>query len=98
MRQSTWALGPALCPCLPFRARLAGRDSRFDSAVRWIEGNSQASITLASLAGALAMSPYHFLRTFRAVAGVTPYQFILAHRLRRAGRAPRPHVRPAGTF
>ena len=30
------------------------------------------------------MSPYHFLRTFRAVAGVTPYQFILGQRLRQA--------------
>jgi AraC family transcriptional regulator len=30
------------------------------------------------------MSPYYFLRTFRAVSGMTPYQFILAQRLRRA--------------
>jgi AraC-like DNA-binding protein len=30
------------------------------------------------------MSPYHFLRTFRVVVGVTPHQFILHTRLRRA--------------
>ena len=30
------------------------------------------------------MSPYHFLRTFRAVVGVTPHQFILHTRLHRA--------------
>jgi hypothetical protein len=30
----------------------------------------------------LAMSPYHFLRTFRAVTGVTPYQFVLGQRFR----------------
>jgi AraC family transcriptional regulator len=41
-------------------------------------------VTLSRLARDLAMSPYHFLRTFNAVSGVTPYQFVLAQRLRRA--------------
>ena len=30
------------------------------------------------------MSKYHFLRTFRRVTGLTPYQFILMLRMRRA--------------
>ena len=30
------------------------------------------------------MSPYHFLRTFRRIVGMTPHQFILHTRLRRA--------------
>ena len=30
------------------------------------------------------MSPYHFLRTFRAVTGVTPHQWLLRARLRDA--------------
>ena len=30
------------------------------------------------------MSPYHFLRTFRAVVGMTPHQFLLRTRLHRA--------------
>jgi AraC family transcriptional regulator len=30
------------------------------------------------------MSPWHFLRTFRRVAGVTPHQFILTRRLHHA--------------
>ena len=30
------------------------------------------------------MSPYHFLRTFRAVVGLTPHQFVLRTRLHRA--------------
>ncbi|MBV9587086.1 MAG: helix-turn-helix transcriptional regulator, partial [Alphaproteobacteria bacterium] len=41
-------------------------------------------ITLAGLARQAAMSPYHFLRTFCAVSGTTPYQFLLSQRLRRA--------------
>jgi len=31
-----------------------------------------------------SMSPYHFLRTFNVISGVTPYQFVLTQRLRRA--------------
>ena len=30
------------------------------------------------------MSPYHFLRSFRALVGMTPHQFILYTRLNRA--------------
>jgi len=30
------------------------------------------------------MSPYHFLRTFRGIVGMTPHQYILHTRLHRA--------------
>src|SRR5262249_43369763 len=36
------------------------------------------------LARVARMSPYHFVRTFRAVIGMTPYQFVLRTRLHRA--------------
>jgi AraC-like DNA-binding protein len=39
---------------------------------------------LQQLAAEVAMSPYHFLRTFRAVAGMAPHQFLLHTRLQRA--------------
>lgn len=32
------------------------------------------------------MSPYHFLREFKHVVGMSPHQFVLAQRLRRAAR------------
>ena len=48
------------------------------------EESAEARLDLASLAGAAFMSKYHFLRTFRRVAGMTPYQFLLGLRLRRA--------------
>ena len=32
------------------------------------------------------MSPYHFLRTFKAVTGITPHQWLLRARLREAAQ------------
>jgi AraC-like DNA-binding protein len=39
---------------------------------------------LDSLARQAGLSPYHFLRTFQRVTGVTPHQFVLRARLREA--------------
>ena len=66
------------------RAASARDEKRISEAIRLLEGESEEPVTLASLSRAVAMSPYHFLRTFRAVSGVTPYQFILGQRLRHA--------------
>lgn len=39
-----------------------------------------------ALAKTAAMSPYHFLRTFRQVIGITPHQYVLHIRLHRAAQ------------
>lgn len=57
---------------------------RVAEAVRQIELNADRPVSLSELAGSTATSPYHFLRTFRQVAGMTPYQFLLRTRLHRA--------------
>ena len=63
----------------------SGRDQkRVAEAVRRIELDSDRPISLAELASETATSPYHFLRTFRQVAGMTPYQFLLRARLNKA--------------
>jgi len=41
---------------------------------------------LTELAETANMSPYHFLRTFKAITGVTPHQWLLRARLRDAAR------------
>jgi AraC family transcriptional regulator len=72
--------------------RAVGRPSRHDErrisdAVRRIEAEHEPldePLSLTTLARAVAMSPYHFLRTFRQVVGMTPYQFVLGTRLHRA--------------
>ena len=57
---------------------------RVTAALRRIEADAQEPLTLASLAREAAMSPYHFLRTFRRVVGMTPHQYVLRTRLHRA--------------
>ncbi|MDX8447256.1 helix-turn-helix transcriptional regulator [Mesorhizobium captivum] len=57
---------------------------RVAEAVRLIELNAEQPLSLTEIADSAATSPYHFLRTFRHVAGMTPYQFLLRTRLHRA--------------
>jgi AraC-like DNA-binding protein len=59
-------------------------ERRVSEALRRIEAEVHEELGLADLAGGVATSPYHFLRTFRQVVGMTPYQFVLYTRLSRA--------------
>ena len=69
----------------PETASPTARDARrITEAVRHIEARSDQAPTLSGLAREVAMSPYHFLRTFRALIGMTPHQFLLHTRLHRA--------------
>ncbi|MDR6871479.1 AraC-like DNA-binding protein [Bosea sp. BE125] len=69
----------------PATAAPTARDtSRITRALRCIEARSQETLSLTQLAGEAAMSPYHFLRTFKALIGMTPHQFLLRTRLNRS--------------
>jgi AraC family transcriptional regulator len=68
--------------------RPSSRDERrIIDALRMIEAHCDEPLSVQALAGAARMSPYHFLRVFRAVAGVTPHQYVVRTRLRRAAVA-----------
>jgi AraC-like DNA-binding protein len=58
--------------------------ARITRAVRLIEANRGADLTLETLAREARLSRYHFLRTFEAVTGVTPHQYARRTRLREA--------------
>jgi AraC family transcriptional regulator len=60
------------------------KERRVLDALRRMTADPDEPVTLGQLARDAAMSPYHFLRTFNVIAGVTPYQFLLSQRLRRA--------------
>ncbi|HSD33739.1 MAG TPA: AraC family transcriptional regulator [Gemmatimonadales bacterium] len=66
-------------PRLPARAI-----ARVTQSVRAIDRDPAAHVSLARLAADAGLSPYHYLRTFTLVTGVTPHQFIVRARLREA--------------
>jgi AraC-like DNA-binding protein len=69
-------------------ARPSSRDeARIASALGFIEAHFSEPLSVAAMADAVHMSPYHFLRVFRMVAGVTPHQYLVRTRLRRAAVA-----------
>lgn len=57
---------------------------RFDQVKHYLHDNYAQSISLAQLANVAALSPYHFLRRFKAAFHVTPHQMLTAIRLQRA--------------
>jgi AraC family transcriptional regulator len=61
-----------------------GAVARVTRAVRTIEHHPDAGHTLGILARDAHLSPYHFLRTFQRLTGVTPHQYVLRARLREA--------------
>jgi|GEM_PF-5682208 len=68
--------------------RPSARDERrVINALDLIEARYSEPLSVGTIAGAVCMSPYHFLRVFRAVAGVTPHQYLVRTRLRRAAVA-----------
>jgi AraC-like DNA-binding protein len=52
----------------------------------WIDAHSHRQINLEDAAGQAGISPFHFLRLFSDVLGVTPHQYLLRSRLRHAAR------------
>jgi AraC family transcriptional regulator len=71
----------------PRSVRASARDRcRMVEAALWLDAQAQEPIDLETAAGTVGLSPYHFLRLFAAVLGVTPHQYLVRARLRRAAR------------
>jgi AraC-like DNA-binding protein len=77
--------------------RASPRDRRraVESAL-WLDANAHEPVDLESAARRAGLSPYHFLRLFAGIVGVTPHQYLLRSRLRRAARALAEDDRPVG--
>jgi AraC family transcriptional regulator len=69
------------------RAKPTSRDRRRAvEAALWIDAHSHEALDLDAMAAEAALSPFHFLRTFSSVLGVTPHQYLVRSRLRHAAR------------
>lgn len=55
-------------------------------AAGWLDDHSHEAVDLEATASAVGLSSFYFLRTFSQVLGVTPHQYLIACRLRRAAR------------
>jgi AraC family transcriptional regulator len=67
--------------------RAATRDElwrRLNRARDFIHARCDSALTLSDAAQVAAMSPYHFLRTFKTAFGVTPHEWLAACRVERA--------------
>jgi AraC family transcriptional regulator len=55
-------------------------------AAAWIDAHAHEEVGLDDAAREAGLSPFHFLRLFAKVLGVTPHQYLVRTRLRRAAR------------
>jgi AraC family transcriptional regulator len=65
-------------------APVAREARRVVEAIRLVESDAARPVRLQDLAAVAGMSKYHFLRVFRRLTGVTPHQYLLSARMRRA--------------
>jgi len=69
------------------RSHARARDCRRAvEAALWMDAHSHEPIDLDAAASEAGVSPFHFLRTFANVLGVTPHQYLVRYRLRHAAR------------
>jgi AraC-like DNA-binding protein len=69
------------------QATTTARDRRRAvEAALWIDAHSHDEIALDDAAREAGVSPFHFLRLFSGVLGVTPHQYLVRARLRHAAR------------
>jgi AraC-like DNA-binding protein len=69
----------------PVQASARDRRRAVETAL-WIDAHSNQQIDLQHAARQADISPFHFLRLFSSVLGVTPHQYLVRSRLRRAAR------------
>jgi AraC family transcriptional regulator len=67
------------------RERAGGLSRRaLEEVIDYIGDNLQKDLTLAKIAGAAHMSPYHFSRLFKESTGLAPHQYVIERRVQRA--------------
>lgn len=83
-------LQPLVSPAEPRLAR-----GRFDAVIEHMQQRLEQPLTLEELAAVAGLSPFHFLRSFRAAHHATPREMLMALRLLRAKQMLAAGVAPA---
>lgn len=67
--------------------RVSERDRRraVDAAM-WLDANCESEVSLQRASSMAGLSIFHFLRVFTRAVGITPHQYVMRARLRRAAR------------
>lgn len=71
----------------PFPLQSADKEvdkERIQAAIYFIESHSNEELSLQKIAKSAYLSPFHFLRIFKKEMGLTPHQYLIRTRLRRA--------------
>jgi AraC family transcriptional regulator len=63
-------------------------------AALWLDAHAAEAVSLEQAARQAGLSPFHFLRVFARVLGVTPHQYLVRARLRHAAQLLADRVRP----
>lgn len=69
----------------PVDARPQHRRRAVEAAL-WLDAHSHEPVVLERVAREVGLSPFHFLRLFSKVLGVSPHQYLIRSRLRHAAR------------
>lgn len=59
-------------------------DARFQRAANYIEEHLAEDVSIETLAGLAAMSPFHFARSFKRACGESPHAYLVGRRIARA--------------
>jgi AraC-like DNA-binding protein len=65
-------------------AAVTGYEARVQRAIDYAHANLAGPVALTEMAAAAYVSPYHFLRVFKAATGETPHTFVIRLRVERA--------------
>ncbi|HTO70442.1 MAG TPA: AraC family transcriptional regulator [Myxococcota bacterium] len=58
--------------------------TKLRAVIEYIEEQLDAELSLANMANAVHLSPYHFARQFKAATGLPPHQYVVTRRIERA--------------
>lgn len=71
----------------PTVAKTAARQRRIGDVLSFMDARFDDALGLGDFAKIAGMSPYHFIRVFRAYVGMTPHQYLTRLRLMRSAEA-----------